>query len=105
VAQGLPHGDLGRARVLRHVVRHVLGQRLIERQDAGIDELQERIGEHGLGQRCGLEDGLSIDRRLARHIAHTRRRHIDDLALVDDRHGDAGHVAIRHQLLEAGGKA
>jgi hypothetical protein len=52
------------------------------------DQLQEGVGEDGLGRGSGVEDG--IDRqRIALRVADAVGADMGDLAMIDDREGHA----------------
>ena len=69
------------------------GQRLLEREASGIDELQHDEGEQRLAEGGGVEHGMPVDQRRRAGQPNTLAQRSIDCAVTDHRDGNAGNIA------------
>ena len=66
MAEDVPRRNLIESRIIADIVTagQILGERRIEVELSGIDQLEKRIGEDRLAQRSGLKDRVLGDRHV-----------------------------------------
>ena len=90
-----------RGQVLVRVVGQVLADGVVQRQLAGLDELQRRHGGEHLVHRADAELGVGRVRRAALSVGKAPGVLEQDLAVAGDEHG-AGELVCPGELLGAG---
>ncbi len=83
--------------VIRQRFVEIIGQRRIEFQRALVDQLQDGIGEDGLGQRGAVHHGVGLQ-RIALGVADAIRLDVTDLAVIDDGYGQPLGAGPGHDL-------
>ena len=87
----VPHAEVG----------HVVDDLVVPLDLALVDQRRERgIGE-GLAGRSGEEDRVGVDRLVGGDVANAPALRERDLAVLDDRDGDARNAELLAQLLDA----
>ena len=88
----IPEGIAMKIRVLG-----VTDQRPVEIELAGVRQLQGRVCDHRLAQRCGFEHGAVTTHSTALGIGRAESTAPDDLATVDYRQRQARNHRAVHQ--------
>src|SRR5690606_35858959 len=103
VHQQVGDGHLARgARVVHREVRQVLSHRAVPAQLAGLDQPRQHRGGHGLGVGGDLEQRFRGDRIAAAGDDLAEAARIDDLAILDRPHRDAGKIVALGGRLDGG---
>jgi hypothetical protein len=99
VGEDLTHGDVGGAGVRHAEVRHVSGHRFVEHDLALLDQLHHRGRNEGLRHGGQVEDRSRGDRLAASQPSGSEAGGVDDRALRDHAHGQAGQTVGPVELL------
>ena len=97
MGQQIAHADrpaVERRRPHLGELRHVLGERRIERQAALVAQRQDRERRHVLGHRGDAEGRLAAHCPLGLAIGEADGRHMGELAVLDDAGGEAGKLFL-----------
>src|SRR6476646_9285566 len=81
-------------------LRHVPLGWIVQRQFAGVAELQDRHGREALRHRRDTENRVAIDWTLRRQFAESRDARMSELAVDDDAPGGAGYVRLFRKITD-----
>jgi len=97
VREQVARGDGRECGIARQYRRNEMRQRFIERQRAGIHQLERRVGHHRFRERGGLEHRLRVHRLVAQRVSDAERGQCVYLAVAQHSHRHAGDASSFHQ--------
>jgi len=97
-AGGMVEQLVQRDRLRVRIVRQVLGERIVERGAALVDQLQQRGRRELLGHRADPHDVIGRQRHAELDAGASARAAVEDLLAARDQDGQARPVRIGHRL-------